>query len=68
MFFKDTVTITDPELVEHLVDRLALSPGYSKVVIGDAQNTFFKRLHNREIREHVLGGRIQVDDCCRGHL
>ena len=49
MFFKDTVTITDPELVEHLVDRLARL-GYSKVVIGDAQNTFFKWLHNREIR------------------
>ncbi len=48
MFFKDVVTITDPELVEHLIDRL-VRLGYPRVVIGDAQNTFFKWLHNREI-------------------
>ena len=39
MFFKDKVTVTDPELVEHLVDRLH-DAGYSNVVIGEAQNTF----------------------------
>jgi len=48
MFFKDSVTVTDPELVEHLVDRLH-NLGYTNVVIGEAQNTFFKWLHNREI-------------------
>ena len=48
MFFKDSVTVTDPELVEYLVDRLH-NLGYTNVVIGEAQNTFFKWLHNREI-------------------
>ena len=48
MFFKDKVTGTDPELVEHLVDQLH-DMGYTNVVLGEAQNTFFKWLHNREI-------------------
>lgn len=48
MFFKEKVTVTDPELVEHLVDRLH-DIGYTNVVLGEAQNTFFKWLHNREI-------------------
>jgi uncharacterized protein (DUF362 family) len=50
MFFKDVVTITDPELVEYLVDRLH-DLGYSKVILGEAQNAFFKWLENREIPE-----------------
>lgn len=48
MFFKDVVTITDPQLVEYLVDRLH-DLGYSNVILGEAQNTFFKWLENREI-------------------
>ena len=48
MFFKEKVTVTDPELVEYLVDRLH-DLGYINVVLGEAQNTFFKWLHNREI-------------------
>ncbi|MBL7075103.1 DUF362 domain-containing protein [candidate division KSB1 bacterium] len=48
MFFKEEVTGTDPELVEHLVDLLH-DLSYTNVVIGEAQNTFYKWLHNREI-------------------
>ena len=48
MFFKEPVTVTDPELVEHLIDRLH-DLGYTQVVIGEAQNTFDKWLENREI-------------------
>ena len=48
MFFKEQVTGTDPELVEYLVDCLH-DLGYINVVLGEAQNTFFKWLHNREI-------------------
>ena len=48
MFFKDAVTITDPQLVEYLVDYLN-DLGYSKVLLGEAQNAFFKWLKNREI-------------------
>jgi uncharacterized protein (DUF362 family) len=48
MFFKEKVTVTDPELVEHLVDRLH-DIGYTNVALGEAQNTFLKWLHNREI-------------------
>ncbi len=48
MFFKDVVTITDPELVEYLVDKLH-DLGYTNVILGDAQNAFYKWLRNREI-------------------
>ncbi len=48
MFFKEPVTVTDPELAEHLIDRLH-DLGYTRVVIGEAQNTFDKWLENREI-------------------
>jgi len=48
MFFKDRITVTDPELVEHLVDRLH-DLGYTNVVVGDALNSFFKWLENWEI-------------------
>ncbi len=48
MFFKEQVTVTDPELVEHLVDRLH-DMGYTSVTLAEAQNTFFKWLDNREI-------------------
>lgn len=49
MFFKDVVTITDPQLVEYLVDKLH-DLGYTNVVLGEAQNAFSKWLKNREIR------------------
>jgi len=48
MFFKERVTVTDPELVEHLIDLLH-DIGYTHVALGEAQNTFFKWLKNREI-------------------
>ena len=48
MFFKDKSTITDPQLVEHLVDRLH-DLGYTKIVLGEAQNVFHKWLRNRGI-------------------
>lgn len=48
MFFKDDVTITDPQLVEHLVDILH-DLGYTNVILGEAQNAFDKWLGNREI-------------------
>ena len=50
MFFKDKSTITDPQLVEHLVDRLH-DLGYTKIVLGEAQNVFHKWLQNRGIRD-----------------
>lgn len=49
MFFKDKSTITDPQLVEHLMDRLH-DLGYTRIVLGEAQNVFHKWLHNRGIR------------------
>jgi uncharacterized protein (DUF362 family) len=49
MFFGDVVTITDPQLVEYLVDKLH-DLGFRNVVLGDAQNAFRKWLKNREIR------------------
>jgi len=48
MFFKDPVIITDPELVEHLVDRL-WDLGYPEVVVGEARNSFERWLEKREI-------------------
>jgi uncharacterized protein (DUF362 family) len=48
MFFKDVVTITDPELVEYLVDILH-DLEYTNVILGEAQNAFSKWLKNREI-------------------
>ena len=48
MFFKDVVIITDPELVEYLVDKLH-DLGYTNVVLGEARNAFGKWLQNREI-------------------
>ena len=48
MFFKEKVTITDPELVEYLIDWLH-DKGFTNVVLGEAQNTFLKWLNNREI-------------------
>lgn len=48
MFFKDKLTITDPELVEYLVDKLH-DFCYPNVVLGEAQNAFYKWLDNREI-------------------
>jgi uncharacterized protein (DUF362 family) len=48
MFFKDDVLITDPQLVEHLVDKLH-DLEYPNVVLGEAQNAFSKWLDNREI-------------------
>jgi uncharacterized protein (DUF362 family) len=48
MFFGDVVTITDPQLVEYVVDKLH-DLGYRNVVLGEAQNAFCKWLKNREI-------------------
>lgn len=48
MFFGEKIIITDPELVEHLVDRIH-NLGYTKVVVGEAQNAFSKWLKNREM-------------------
>ena len=48
MFFKDVVTITDPELVEYLVDKLH-DLDYTNVVLGEAQNAFFKWVKSRKI-------------------
>jgi len=48
MFFKDPLTVTDPELVEHLVDRL-WDLGYPKVVVGEAQNSFKRWLKKRDM-------------------
>jgi uncharacterized protein (DUF362 family) len=50
MFFKDVATITDPLLVEYLVDQLH-DRGYSNVLLGEAQNVFGRWLENREIKE-----------------
>jgi uncharacterized protein (DUF362 family) len=50
MFFGDVLTITDPRLVEYLVDKLH-DLGYRNVVLGEAQNAFCKWLKNREIPE-----------------
>ena len=64
MFFKDTVTITDPELVECLVDLL-FDYGFTKVALGEATNIFSKWLKHREIH-HIAGKAgykvIPVDD------
>lgn len=48
MFFGHHATITDPLLVEHLVDRLH-GLGYTRIVLGEAQNVYHKWLHNRGI-------------------
>jgi len=48
MFLKDPVTVTDPELVEYLVDWLN-NYGYTNVALGEATNIFSKWLNNREI-------------------
>ncbi|MFC1822092.1 DUF362 domain-containing protein [Thermodesulfobacteriota bacterium] len=48
MFFKDKITVTDPELVEYLVDRLH-DLGYPGVILGEAQNVFDQWLENRGI-------------------
>lgn len=48
MFFKDALTITDSQLVEHLVDRI-YDLGYPNVLVGEAQNSFKRWLENREI-------------------
>ena len=49
MYFGDPLTITDPELVEHLVDRIH-DAGFSNVVVAEAQNSFVRWLENRDVR------------------
>lgn len=48
MYFGDPLTITDPELVEHIVDRIH-DAGYSRVVVAEAQNSFVRWLENRDV-------------------
>ena len=48
MFFKGSVTVTDPELVEYLVDWMN-NYGFTNVALGEATNIFSKWLENREI-------------------
>lgn len=45
---EDRSTFTDPELVEHLVDRL-LDRGYRDVVVVEAQSAYGNFFHGREV-------------------
>ncbi|MFQ6136181.1 MAG: DUF362 domain-containing protein [Candidatus Hydrothermarchaeales archaeon] len=45
---EDTSVITDPELVEHLIDRIA-ERGYSKIAVVESQNVFGNWFENRDV-------------------
>jgi uncharacterized protein (DUF362 family) len=61
MFFNDPVTVTDPELVEYLVDRLN-DYGFTNVALGEATNIFSKWLYNREIHNIAKEAGYHVAD------
>jgi len=45
---EDPSTITDPELVEHLIDQLA-ARGFSNVAVVESQNVFGNWFNNRDV-------------------
>ncbi len=52
---KDISTYTDPELVEHLIDRIA-ALGFSNIAVVESQSTYGNYYENREVlkvAEHV---------------